>query len=180
MDPSVHDDDSTSNHSDSSSTSSANTFSRPNQSTPGPSGSARSSGIQSVQYERLMSHDDQDRWNKESTDDNQGGPSKRVLITKNTGSGHGKNEKRKRSASASGNKLIKREPQSDINDEVSSLSLSLRVTMMPLWLVFFRRIPKSSVHADVEPLKVSLVNAMDRDACSKRVHRQNTARTSAV
>ncbi|CAF2377174.1 unnamed protein product [Rotaria sp. Silwood2] len=110
-------DDSTSNQSDSSS-SSSNVMSRQQQILHGnTSGVARSTGIQSVQYEALMSRDEQEQANKNSTN-----ATKRSLITKNIGT----SEKRKRNVSSSGMTTIKREPQSELNDEEDTRNLSAR------------------------------------------------------
>ena len=111
-------DDSTSNQSDSSS-SSTNLISRQQQLLHGNTCvPARSTGLQSVQYETLTSRDEQESSNKNSVS-----TTKRGLITKNVGNSSGIGEKRRRYASNSDAIVIKREPQSDLNDEVSLVFL---------------------------------------------------------
>lgn len=101
--------DSTSNQSDSSS-SSTNLMSRQHSAHGNSSGTNRASTIQSVQYEALTSRDETEQTTKTT-----GHTTKRSLITKNVGT----REKRKRNISSSAvTTTIKREPKSELNDEV--------------------------------------------------------------
>lgn len=107
-------DDSTSNHSDSSS-SSTNLMSRQQQVLHGNTCVVtRSVDVQPVQYESLVLRDEQ-----APTIKNSANTTKRALITKNVGT----SGKRKRNVSASVVTTIKREPQSELNDEVGFIFL---------------------------------------------------------
>lgn len=87
-----------------------------NQSDSSSSSSARPFAVQSVQYETLLSRDDQDQMNKKSSEVP---PTiKRGLITKNAGHSRRTGEKRRRELSISATTSIKREAISDFNDEV--------------------------------------------------------------
>lgn len=88
-----------------------------NQSDSSSSSSARPLGVQSVQYETLLSRDDQDQTNRKSTELP---PTKRGLITKNAGHCRRTGEKRRRQLSFSTTSTVKREPSGSFNDEVRS------------------------------------------------------------
>ncbi|CAF1514831.1 unnamed protein product [Rotaria sp. Silwood1] len=118
--------DSTSNQSDSSSSSSSTTTNpifRQQQLLHGNNYViSRSTDVQSVQYETLISHDEQEQSNKNSL-----GTTKHGLMTKITSNSSRNSEKRKKDTSSSGTiVLIKREPQSELNDEEDMQNLSTR------------------------------------------------------
>ncbi|CAF5018048.1 unnamed protein product [Rotaria sp. Silwood1] len=114
--------DSTSNQSDSSS-SSTNPIFRQQQLLHGNNYvTSRSTDVQSVQYETLISHDEQEQSNKNSL-----ATTKHGLMTKNTSNSSRNSEERKKDTSSSGTiVLIKREPQSELNDEEDMQNLSTR------------------------------------------------------
>ena len=90
-----------------------------NQSDSSSSSSVRPFGIQSVQYETLLSRDDQDQTNRKSTEHP---PTKRGLITKNAGHCRRTGEKRRRQLSFSTTPTVKREPSGTFIDDVRCFS----------------------------------------------------------
>ena len=133
-----------------------------NQSDSSSSSSARPLGIQSVQYETLLSRDDQDQTTRKSTEPPP--TTKRGLITKNAGHSRRTGEKRRRELSTSTTLSVKRESIGDFNDEVRC-SMG-RVVISKFVFRTFRKIRRCSVR-DVELVEVRrllLDNVLDLDA----------------
>ena len=150
-----------------------------NQSDSSSSSSARPLGIQSVQYETLLSRDDQDQTTRKPAEP----PStttttttKRGLITKNAGHSRRTGEKRRREFSTSTTASVKRESTGDFNDEVQRPARSIMILTSVSRTS--RKIRRRSVRDGERAAarRVLLGNAWDRDAFSKLDLRQNIVR----
>lgn len=118
-----------------------------------------------MQYESLSTRDEHDVKPSTTT-------GKRTLTTKNVGT----SEKRKRKVSSSGATVIKREPQVELNDEVSR-SLSREAAIAKSRGRMTRK-TSAPVVVDVAPPNQPLGNATDPGVSSRLAHRRNIARTS--